>query len=95
MKKVMHAVNMAMLMLVAQVQVAFAGADPFENAAGKLDTVVDLMSGHFVAAVMTVVLVLAGIGLMMNRIPQRWGVCIVGGALIIAVASETANFWLS
>jgi len=96
MKKIIDSINMAAFyfIYICLPKIAFAD-DPFATATEKTDEAVEYLSGGFAVAICTLVIVVAAIAMLMNKLRMEWGIRIIGGAIIIASAAGIADFLLS
>jgi len=69
-----------------------AGGDPFQKATEKTSEISDYLAGGIALAVTTLVIVIAGFGLMFNKLRQETAMRIIGGALVIGGATSIAAF---
>jgi type IV secretory pathway VirB2 component (pilin) len=96
MKSIIEKLDMAIFYFFAIClpNVAFAD-DPFATATEKTDEAVQYLSGGFAVAICTLVIVVAAIAMLMNKLRMEWGLRIIGGAVIIASAAGIADFLLT
>ena len=96
MKSIFEKINMAIfyVFFIALPTVAFAD-DPFATATEKTDEMVGYLSGNFAVAICTLVIVVAAIAMLMNKLRMDWGLRIIGGAIVIGSAAGIADFLLT
>ncbi|WP_022669452.1 TrbC/VirB2 family protein [Desulfospira joergensenii] len=79
-------------LFVFNVAKAIGADDPFESATKKADELTKYLSGDFAIAVCTVIIVVAAIALMFNKLRMEWALRIIGGAIIIASGAAIADW---
>jgi len=69
--------------------------DPFEKATEKTEEATALLTGQFAVAICTLVIVIAAIALMMNKLRMEWAMRIIAGALLVGSAAGIATWVMS
>ncbi len=92
-KKKIHCLSWFYYYFAVDATLVFAADDdPFETATDKTNLLVEYLSGDFAIALCTLVIVIAGVLLMFNKLSMKWAISIGGGATIILVAGQAAQF---
>ena len=91
-KKKFYFMTWAVTFFFSNLATVFGGSDPFETATDKADELTEYLSGDFAVALCTVVIVVAAIALMMNKLRMEWALRIIGGAIIVGSAAKVAEW---
>ncbi len=87
-----NAVGLYLCLIVLNVSTALGADDPFAAATAKTDEMSDLLGGKFAVALCTLIIVIASIALMMNKLRMDWALRIIGGAILIGSAAAIATW---
>lgn len=71
---------------------AGSGADPFQKATEKTDQISGYLTGGIALAITTLIIVIAGFALMLNKLRQEWAIRIIAGSVVIGGATSIAAF---
>lgn len=91
--KTINGIGFFLCLMVLKVSNALgADADPFAKATEKADQATAILTGKFAVALCTLIIVIASIALMMNKLRMDWAMRIIGGAILIGSAAGIATW---